>query len=395
MPDYLTPEQFLDLRQTGLPVLDARSPTEYAAGHIPGSLNTPVLMDDERVAVGKTYFSQGQEAAVHLALELVGPNLVGRHNIIQEQLELFRQNHSPTGKKILIHCWRGGQRSLALAWLLESTGYHPLILDGGYKAYRVKVRSDLASPRKVLVLGGCTGSGKTSILHELSCLGHQAVDLEDLAGHRGSSFGGIGLPEQLCGEMMENKLRDLWTGLDPNRPVWVEDEDRRIGKINICPEFFRHIEDGCLIWLEVPRECRIRNLVALYAEKALDKSSQHEFCLAIDRVQSRLGTQKASLAKRAVVAGDMETAVSLVLEYYDKAYQKQSAKRIIAAKVNLTEVCSGFTGQKNNFVNMPENIDASGGISATDFMGRASLGVDCLAKYAAQILAGLADKMHA
>ena len=380
MPDYLTPEQFMILRQTGLPVLDVRSPTEYAAGHIPGSFNTPALTDAERAAVGKVYAKHGQAAAFSLAKELTLPHQAARLAKIQH-LVSAQANQAQEVNKVLLHCWRGGQRSHAAACLLERCGFRPMLLQGGYKAYRAKVRADLATMRQVLVLGGYAGSGKTAILRELARQGQQIIDLEALAGHRGSAFGGIGLPEQITGEDMENNLRDAWMALDPLRPVWLEDEDRRIGKISLCSEFFQHIEQGRLIWLEVPREWRIRNLMEGYAKNGVNKAIIHEFCRAIERLQKKLGTQKAALAKQAILANDMEKAVSLVLDYYDKAYLKQKARRTTLINQNnhinldLTLACNEIGNGRGKGKECP-----------TGYFAKTGFAPGQLAEYAAHLL---------
>lgn len=194
--------------------------------------------------MGTAHAKSGSEAALHVALELIGPQLAAKlgrarqlcRNCLHGRREINRNGKKE--KRVLLHCWRGGMRSRALAWLMETGGFSVFILEGGYKAYRSFVRSELAKPVNALVLSGMTGSGKTEVLHELAALGAQVVDLECLACHRGSAFGGIGMGVQPCNEHMENTLFEQWRKLDPARPVWLEDEDRRIGTVSLCGELF-------------------------------------------------------------------------------------------------------------------------------------------------------------
>lgn len=341
MPHILDAESFLALRDAGLPLLDARSPGEYAHGHIPGALNLPVLDDEERAAVGTAHARSGREGAVHLALKLVGPQLAAK---LARARKLFQEHQAALppqagklaetkSRDVLVHCWRGGMRSASLAWLLETGGYAVHVLAGGYKAYRTWVRDALARPASVLVLGGMTGSGKTDMLAELALLGSQVIDLEGLAGHRGSAFGGVGLGGQPSNESVENALADLWRGLDPTRPVWLEDEDRRIGTVSLCGEFFEHIRTGRLVRVDVPFEARVDRLVRMYT------GPEHRDALAacVERLTLRLGGEAARRCVEDIRADRYREAVTAILGYYDKLYARQMEKhgRSLAGCVTL------------------------------------------------------------
>ena len=263
-------EDFLRLRDAGLPLLDVRSPAEFQKAHMAGAHNLPLFSDEERARVGTAYARQGQEAATLLALRLVGGRLA-------DMVETARQicpsrpltpeaaaelascatrsstaspaspvaavpplpgTPSAPARHVLLHCWRGGLRSRSVGWLLESCGFTVHLLRGGYRAFRTHVRKELARPRPVLVLGGMTGCGKTDILHALADRGEQIIDLESLANHRGSAFGAVALNGGQPGnEAFENSLFEQWRALDPRRPVWLEDESRRIGHVTLCEEF--------------------------------------------------------------------------------------------------------------------------------------------------------------
>ena len=335
MSPILDIQSFLARRDAGWPVLDARSPSEYARGHIAGALNLPVLDDEERAAVGTAHARSGPEGAVHLALKLAGPKLAAK---LARARALIREGaaaspgtpSSPAaghgtfakasgGKDVLVHCWRGGMRSRSLAWLLELGGYSVHMLEGGYKAYRSWARACLAQPRPALILGGMTGSGKTAMLAELARLGAQVIDLEALAGHRGSAFGAVGLGEQPGSEWVENALAERWRSLSPDRPVWLEDEDRRIGSLSLCGEFFEHIRISPLVLVDLPLEARVERLVRMYT----GPEYRDALIACVERLRARLGDEAARRCVDDIRAGRYREAVSALLNYYDTRYARQ------------------------------------------------------------------------
>jgi len=315
---------FMRLRDEGTPVVDARSPGEFAHGHIPGAVNIPVLDDDERAQVGTAYAKGGQEAAVHLGLRLVGPSLANK--LARARGLLTHQ--FPAGKDrqrfhILLHCWRGGMRSNALAWLLELGGFSVTVLEGGYKSYRALVREELArTTATVLVLGGMTGSGKTTLLHELARAGEQVIDLEGIAHHRGSAFGGVGLGAQPTNETVENTIHEAWRRLDPNRPVWLEDEDRRIGDVALCSEFFEHIRTGLLVLVDVPFAARVEHLAREYGRPEWTE----DLAACVRRLERRLGGELTQRCVDDILQGRFADAAAKVLGSYDKLYIRQLEK---------------------------------------------------------------------
>ena len=310
MPIYHSPADFLALHDwgRGLPLLDVRSPGEFAAGHIEGAINLPLFDDEQRAAVGTAHARGGKEAAAHVALELVGPQLAAK---------LSRARHvTGRGREALVHCWRGGMRSATMAWLLEAGGYVTHVLAGGYKAYRGHARQDFARPARILVLGGMTGSGKTEILHELARLGSQVLDLEGVAGHRGSAFGGVGRPSQPGSEEVENRLYSLWERFDFSRPIWLEDENRQIGAVTLPDPLFFHITSGRLVLVDSPLDCRVTRLARLYA----GSGSAEDLLQGLERIRKRLGDESWRLCVAAVREGRCTEAVRRALVYYDKAY---------------------------------------------------------------------------
>jgi tRNA 2-selenouridine synthase len=290
------------------PILDVRSPAEYALGHIPGALSFPLFSDDERASVGTTYKQKSKEAAFLLGLEIVGPKMAGF---------VRAANKLAPNKKIAVHCWRGGQRSGSMAWLLRSAGMEVQVLKGGYKAYRSFILEAFFEKKwQIRVLGGKTGSGKTKILYALRSLGAQVIDLEGLANHKGSAFGFIGEEEQPRTEQFENNLYAALLQLDPSRPVWVENESRSIGKVFIPAGFWDAIKSAPLFNIEVPQSARIQNLLSDYVLE-----HKEELILAFTKIERKLGGQHLKSALEALEANDFGTAADVALTYYDKTYQ--------------------------------------------------------------------------
>ena len=202
------------------PILDVRSPGEYIQGHLPGAVSFPLFSDDERAQVSTCYKQKGKETAIELGLELVGPKMAG----------LVKQAKALAPKRqVRVHCWRGGMRSSSVGWLLETSGLEVNLLSGGYKTFRRWVRTTLATPRSLVVVGGMTGTGKTDILHALRDSGEQVLDLEGLANHRGSSYGALMLPPQPSTEQFDNLIDQQLMEFVPQRPEWVEAESRLVG----------------------------------------------------------------------------------------------------------------------------------------------------------------------
>jgi tRNA 2-selenouridine synthase len=302
------------LLTSDLPVIDVRSPVEYARGHIPGAINIPVFSDEERVEVGRSYKQQSQEDAVRLGHQYVKPKL---HQFVTDAFAV-----APDGN-VIVHCWRGGQRSSAFANHLSDNRFKEvMVLDGGYKSFRSYVLECFEVPLKILVLGGYTGSGKTHILHEMQKQGEQVIDLEALAIHRGSVFGGIGQEAQPAVEQFENNLFTQLRQLDTNRFIWLEDESHQIGKAHIPDSFFRQMRNANLVFLEIPREVRAKLLVEEYAQ--LGDAHLME---GVQGISKRLGGLRTKEILGFLDAGDYFTVALLTLEYYDKAYLSGSQKR--------------------------------------------------------------------
>jgi len=301
-----------------VPLIDVRSPAEYAQGHIPDAINVPLFTDEERKAVGTTYKQSGREEAILLGFDLTGSKWSG---FIQQALAIAPM------KVIGVHCWRGGMRSGAMAWALDLYGFEVYVLQGGYKSYRGWALNQFISTFNLKVIGGMTGSNKTRILHELQSLNEQVLDLEELAQHQGSSYGTMNKLIQPTQEQFENNFAFQLSKFNLDKPVWVEDESLTIGKRCIPHPFFNQMRHSILIKLDVPLNQRIDKLTREYG--ILDK----DFLIACtERIHKRLGPEQTKNALQAIQENRMADFISLVLYYYDKTYHKGLNKRE-AAKI--------------------------------------------------------------
>jgi tRNA 2-selenouridine synthase len=305
--------KFLELAEI-TPVIDVRSPKEFNTGHIPGAFNIPLFDDRERETVGVTYKKEGRFSAIIKGLELTGPSM---------NLKLQEAHNSATKGKLLVHCWRGGMRSEAMAWLFSLGDIKTEVLYGGYKSFRQCVLSSLSEQRKMIILGGMTGSSKTHILHRIQAYGNQVIDLEGIANHKGSAFGALGQLPQPSSEHFANLLFDQWKRISKNSPVWLEDESRNIGSVFMPDGFYDNLQSAPAIVLMLEREIRLPRLIEEYSgyPPKLLKAS-------VLKIRKRLGGDNTNDALRAVDSGNIAKAIDITLKYYDKAYMYGISKRI-------------------------------------------------------------------
>lgn len=297
-----------------LPIIDVRSPGEFEHGHIPEANSTPLFSNDERAHVGTVYKQKSKETAIEVGYTYVEPKL---ESFISDALKIA------PNKKVIVHCWRGGMRSQSFAKHLSDNGFTDVkVIIGGYKAFRNLVLSDLGKPVPLKVLGGYTGSGKTQILQELKKLGNQIIDLEGLANHRGSAFGGIGQKEQPTVEQFENNLHATWRKLDLKKPIWIEDESHNIGKVKIPMQFFNQIRYSKLYFIDIPKNERAKFLVSEYANKNTQLLKE-----SILRISKRLGDLNAKKSIQLLDEEKFYEVALISLHYYDKFYLKGMKKR--------------------------------------------------------------------
>ncbi len=334
-PPSVTVEAFL---AADGPLLDVRSPAEFAQGHIPGATNLPLFDDAERAEIGTLYKQQGRQAAVLRGLALVGPRmetLAAALSAAAAGIPAPPQNTTgggsawgadpppmpqPGGTRLAplplrIHCWRGGMRSGSVAWLARQLDLPVLLLEGGYKSYRRWVLERFERPWPLRLLGGRTGTGKTDLLLALRERGVAVVDLEGRANHRGSSFGALGLPPQPTVEQYENLLAADLTALEQAPQIWLEAESSQVGRCRIPAALWQQMKAAPALQVQRPLEWRVAQLVAVYG-----RQDPEELAEATRRIARRLGPQRTAAALEAIAAADWASACRQMLDYYDRCY---------------------------------------------------------------------------
>jgi tRNA 2-selenouridine synthase len=323
-------EKFIQLAQTQA-VFDVRSPGEFTQAHIPGVYSLPLFTDEERKTVGTAYKQQSREEAIKLGLNFFGPKM----RAMVEEVERLS-----TSKNILIHCWRGGMRSAAVAWLLDMYGFKVHTLAGGYKAYRNLVLQALQKDYNFKIIGGYTGSGKTLLLHKLQQQNEQVLDLESLANHKGSALGSLGKGTQPRQEMFENLLAAVLLRADNHKTIWVEDESQRIGDIQVPMPLWNTMRKKPVYFFDIPFDVRLEQVTPEY------KTQPKEMLVnAIIRIQKRLGGLNAKNAINYLLENNHKESFRILLKYYDKYYSKglynrqnadELVKKIISPTADVT-----------------------------------------------------------
>lgn len=332
----LTVQEFLE-KATAALVFDVRSPGEFAHAHMPGAISLPLFSDEERKVVGTAYKQRSRQQAIKHGLDFFGPKM----KAMVETVEQMVQQHQPDNTTILVHCWRGGMRSGAVAWLLDLYGFKVYTLAGGYKAFRNWVLDQFNIPYPVRIIGGYTGSGKTEVLQQLQTLGCTAIDLEGMAHHKGSAFGNIGMPQQPSQEMFENKLA---TALHKAHHqikekqqefLLLEDESQRIGLVNLPIQLYLHMKQQPVYFLAVPFDERIKHIMNWYG-----KGEKEKLVNAIIRIKKRLGGLETKTAINYLLEDDVKGCFEILLRYYDKWYHKSLQAKPDLQKQLITIDCA-------------------------------------------------------
>ncbi|WP_426000338.1 tRNA 2-selenouridine(34) synthase MnmH [Caulobacter sp. DWR1-3-2b1] len=300
-------------------IIDVRSPGEFAQDHLPGAINLPVLDDAQRAEVGTIYVQQSR-----LRANRIGATYVARN--IAHHLETALADRSE-GFKPLVYCWRGGQRSNAMATILQRVGWQTAVLEGGYRTYRRWVQTrlyDTPCDLDLILLDGDTGSAKTAILGVLAERGVQVIDLEGLACHRGSLFGALSGQVQPDQKGFESQLVAAFDALDPDHPVVVEAESSKIGNRVLPPMLWAAMRKAPRIEVTAPLPERARYLVETYG----DITARRQALLAIlERLPIHPSLRRLTAWREMVDQGAFTgLAEALMAAHYDLAYARERRK---------------------------------------------------------------------
>ncbi len=343
---------FLQLAKSQL-VLDVRSPGEYHHAHISTAFNLPLFTDEERKVVGTSYKQQSRQQAIKIGLDYFGVKMKGMVEMVEQLIAKRKKDAAkvkvntedlPIDNCLLIHCWRGGMRSAAIAWLLDLYGFKVYTLTGGYTAYRKWVRDQFEKEYLLNVLGGYTGSGKTLLLQDLAKQDFPIIDLEAIAEHKGSAFGGLDNKPQPTQEMFENLLAEKLSCIPAASTIWIEDESQRIGNLQVPMPFWDSMRISPLYFMEVPFEERLNYLTAEYG-----KFEKEKLVNAVIRIQKRLGGLDTKLAINFLLEDNYRECFSILLKYYDKFYNKSLHNR-----ENIEELLVRIAYDKQNPNNLAE-----------------------------------------
>ncbi|HWH63757.1 MAG TPA: tRNA 2-selenouridine(34) synthase MnmH [Ginsengibacter sp.] len=325
------------------PVIDVRSPGEFSHAHIPGAYSLPLFTDEQRKIIGTAYKQQSRQIAVKTGIGYFSERM---KNIFEETEELIKSWQEANNKEIisnnketvLVHCWRGGMRSGAVAWLLNLFGFKIYTLKGGYKSFRGWALAQFEKKYKIKILGGYTGSGKTRLLQEIKKQGNNIIDLESIANHKGSAFGALGEKIQPGQEMFENLLsielyKATWRENQnitneghytktTKDEIWIEDESRHIGIAGIPNALWKQMRESPLFFLDIPFEERLQHIISTYGQ-----FGKAELVNCIQRIQKRLGGLETKKATTFLYENNLRECFSILLHYYDKFYEKSLNNR--------------------------------------------------------------------
>lgn len=323
-----------DLRLSALPyddIIDVRSPAEFAEDHVPGAINLPALSDAERAEVGTIYVQDDRFKARRIGAAMVSRNVAAHlEGPLRDRDGAWRP---------LVYCWRGGQRSGSVATIFEQIGWRVGKLEGGYKAYRKLVSDRLYTAPlglRIVLIDGGTGHGKTQLLDHLTSKGAQVVDLEGLANHRGSNFGGWpgGQPAQ---KMFESNLVQALTALDPARPVFLESESNAIGRVLLPPSLWAAMGTAEVIGLRAPLPARARFLMTTYPDLTADAELLRQ---RIETLRNYQPGQRITDWHGLAEAGEFAAlAEGLIEHHYDPRYRRpEGSNRRDIGVVEMTSV---------------------------------------------------------
>jgi tRNA 2-selenouridine synthase len=294
-------------------IIDARTPAEFALDHIPGAENWPSLDNEQRIVIGTMYKQVNAFEAKKRGAAMVFHNIASH----VERAVIDK----PKGWRPVVYCWRGGNRSGAMAWALGAIGFQVTLLEGGYKAWRAELVADIprrVSPLTFKVVCGPTGCGKTRLLHALAAQGAQVLDLEDLAQHRGSVLGHLPGTQQPSQKYFDTLIWSALQRFDPSRPVFVESESKKVGNLRVPDALMDAMRASPCIDLQLPDDERVGLLLEDYAYLVNDPTY---FCGRLLALTELRGKQVVANWGELVQQGRYADVFrDLLLTHYDPGY---------------------------------------------------------------------------
>jgi tRNA 2-selenouridine synthase len=299
-------------------IIDARSPSEFALDHLPGATNAPVLDDEERAQVGLLH-AQSAFDAKRIGAAIVARNIA---DIVDTLFAGANRSWRP-----LVYCWRGGNRSGALATVMARIGWHTTVIDGGYRAFRrhvLEALSQLPLQRRFIVVAGRTGTAKSRLLQRLDVLGAQVLDLEALACHRGSVLGGVPGSPQPSQKLFETHVWNRLQSFDPDRPVFVESESRKVGHCQVPDALIGAIRSSRCVRIEAGVNVRAGFLLDEYRHFTEDLAL---LAAQLERLKPLHGARRLDEWNALASSGHWQELVERLLdEHYDPAYDRSMAR---------------------------------------------------------------------
>ena len=333
-PEVLSVEQVLAQLDTFDTIIDARSEGEFELDHLPGAINAPVLDNEQRIRIGTMYKQIGSFEAKKAGAALVARN-------IANYLETLWQD-KPREWRPLVYCWRGGNRSGSMAHILAKVGWPVVQLDGGYKAFRQQVNTDLEQTPELdfKVVCGTTGSGKSRLLEVLAAQGAQVLDLEKLAAHRGSVLGHLPNEPQPSQKAFETGIWDQLRRFDPALPVFVESESKKVGNLRVPGALMDKMRASDCISLTLSLANRVRLLMEDYEHFLV---SPEMLNAQLDHLTPLHGRDKIARWHAMSHGGAMPQLVEeLLVQHYDPAYLRSIDRNFLkfgaAALLELDDI---------------------------------------------------------
>lgn len=344
--DPIALDKALLLRDKKALFIDVRTPAEFAEASIPGAVNIPFFSNEERAQVGIVYKQSGSIAARRLGMEIVSPRIP---DLVYQALSCPRNEELP----VVIFCWRGGMRSQVMAVLFNLAGLPTRQLSGGHKGFRRHVIDFLAAAEwgRFFVLRGFTGVGKTRLLLHLAAEGFPVIDLEGMAEHRGSAFGGLGKGPQPSQKMFETLLWDRLRKVPREGYALLEGESRHIGKLTLPEHVYDSLQQGATLWINASLDYRARIILEDYPTLGHMKGA---FTAPIKTLERRLG-KKTVTDLLYLLEQDRweELARELMTVYYDPLYSHSRPEKTIEIEIEPEK--AGLLRLKNAIVKLADS----------------------------------------